>query len=356
MTDLACYPAFATQPDDAFVSTWLGHINETGYPETFPNVSTTHPPKDGKVVLLSGEIQVPILRREGQEWVPCPICSPTSPQFKVGRMAYFPEEFAVRFIGHKCAARHFGEKYAEAEERFKVEARCRQLVAAWAALLDRRELLVSFIDGALPVADALHFVRDQIDTQAPGFSDALYVDLAKRDGDLIVKRDSGIRDAQGRAVSEDIVLGHVNGYSFFKKSFGPQNVLREAGYFLAEMDTPLPEWTPGSDNAAAALEILTRGGQALKMMSAVREAVTAIGSAQSFLSPHNLNSLERWGRNSQSPFASLVFKRERNQLLLRAEWFAGPHYANALLPEIALHSLILATREGVLDPLTSERI
>ena len=71
-------------------------------------------------------------------------------------MAYFPEEQAVRFIGQNCAAKHFGELYAEADERFKVEARCRQLVANWAALLERREGLHSFIDEAMPVADGLH--------------------------------------------------------------------------------------------------------------------------------------------------------------------------------------------------------
>ncbi|WP_050596540.1 hypothetical protein [Mesorhizobium ciceri] len=351
---LVSFPAFPIQPDDVFVSTWLGHINETGYPETFPNVSTTHPPKDGKVVLLSGEIKVPILRREGQEWVPCPICSPTSPQFKVGRMAYFPEELAVRFIGHNCASKHFGELYAEAEERFKVEARCRQLVAVWAGLVDRRELLLHFIESAMPVAAALHFVREQIDTQAPGFSGFLYVDLAKRQGDLIVRRDTGLRDQKGQLIIDDIVLGRVDGYLFLKKTFAPQNVLREAKSFISSMEVPLPNWEPGSDDEDAAIEILARGGQALKMMSSLRDVASTIATAQSFLRTYNLNLLDRWFQEGASPFQSLVIKREGNQLLLRAESFEGSHFANALFPEATLASI--ETPIGVFDPLTSEMI
>ncbi|MER8567607.1 hypothetical protein NKH85_17165 [Mesorhizobium sp. M0924] len=351
---LVSYSSFSSQPDDAFVISWLAHINDTGYPETFPNVSTTHPPKDGKVVLLSGEIRVPILRREGQEWVPCPICSPNSPQFKVGRMAYFPEELAVRFIGHNCAAKHFGERYAEAEERFKVEARCRQLVAAWARLLDRRELLLHFIASAKPVADALHFVREQLDTQAPGFSGFLYVDLAKRQGELIVRRDTGLRDQKGQLIIDDVLLGRVDGYVLLKKTFGPHNVLREAKSFIDGMDAPLPKWEPGSEDDDAAFQILARGGQALKMMASLREVASTIATAQSFLRTYNLSLLDRWFKAGASPFQSLVLTREGNQLLLRAESFEGAHYANVLLPEAALEGI--ETPEGVFDPLTSEKI
>ncbi|RWG23324.1 MAG: hypothetical protein EOQ55_00785 [Mesorhizobium sp.] len=350
---LASFAVFDTQPSDEFVSAWIAHISETGYPETFGNVTTTHPPRDGKVVLLSSDIKVPVLRREGQEWVPCPICSPTGKKFKVGRCAWFPGEKAVRFIGHKCAARHFGELYAEAEERFKVEARCRQLVAAWASLLDRREALLDLIDEARPIAEALYFVREQIDDQAPGFSDFLYTDLAKRQGELSIKNDTGLRDQKGQVILETVVLGQVYGYVFLKRGFAPQNVLREARAFLATMDTPLPPWSPGSTDDSATLEVLARGGQAIKMMSAVRDTVSLIDTAQRFFGNFTLALLERWGRNEQSPFRSLTFTRSDKQILLRSVSFAGEHYANALVPDAALASL--PYRANALDPLTSER-
>ncbi|TIW62988.1 MAG: hypothetical protein E5V48_02705 [Mesorhizobium sp.] len=353
MTTLQHFSVFPTQPDDAFVSGWLSHITDTGYPETYENITTTHPPKDGKVVLLSGEIKVPVLRREGQEWVPCPICSPTSPQFKVGRMAYYPEEQAVRFIGHNCAAKHHGELYAEAEERFKVDARCRQLIAAWSSLVERRQYLLELIEQARPVAEAQHFVREQIDDQAPGFSEFLYTDLSRRQGVISIKNDTGVRDQKGQVVLETVVLGTVYGYVFLKKGFAPQNVLREAKAFLATMDSPLPPWSPGGTDDAATTEILTRGDQALKMMKAVRETVALVGSSRMFFDVATLGLLERWARNEQSPFRSLTFGRSGNQLLLRSDTFAGQHFANAILPDAAL--LSLQYRPTALDPLTSER-
>ncbi|MBZ9926806.1 hypothetical protein [Mesorhizobium sp. BR1-1-4] len=353
MTDLACFPAFPTQPDDAFVASWLAHINETGYPETYPNVTTTHPPKHGKVVLLSGEVKVPVLRREGQEWVPCPICSPTGKKFKVGRGAWFPKEKAVRFIGHKCAARHFGELYAEAEERFKVDARCRHLLLSWKSLAARRGDLLTLFDEIRPTAEALAFVREQIDDQAPGFADFLYTDLHKRGGEISIKNDTGLRDQKGQVILDTVVLGQAYGYVFLKRGFGPQNVLREAKAFLATMDTPLPAWSPGETNDAATLEILSRGGQAIKMMGAVRETVALISSAQLFLGNFTLALLERWGRNEQSPFGSLAFNKSGNQLLLRSVSFAGEHFANALFPDATLADL--PYNRSALDPLTSER-
>ncbi|RWC76086.1 MAG: hypothetical protein EOS30_09845 [Mesorhizobium sp.] len=353
MTDLACFPAFPSQPDDAFVAGWLAHINDTGYPETYRDITTTHPPSDGKVVLLTGEVRVPVLRREGQELVPCPICSPTAKKFKLGRGAWFPEEKAVRFIGHRCAAKHFGELYAEAEERFKVDARCRHLVAAWASLAARRDDLVSLIDQIQPTAEALAFVREQIDDQAPGFADFLYTDLHKRGGAISIKNDTGLRDQKGQVILDTVLLGQAYGYVFLKRGFGPQNVLREARGFLTTMDTPLPAWSPGGTNDAATLEILSRGGQAIKMMSAVRETISLISSAQLFLGNFTLALLERWGRNEQSPFRSLVFNKSGKQLLLRSVSFAGEHFANALFPDITLADL--PYNGAALDPLTSER-
>jgi hypothetical protein len=353
MTELAFCPAFDQQPSDDFVSGWLAHIDATGYPETFPNITTTHPPRDGKVVLLSGEVRVPILRREGQELVSCPICAPTGKKFKVGRGAWFPEEKVVRFIGHRCAAKHFAELYAEAEERFKVDARCRQLVLAWAALIQRRESLLAFIEEARPIAEALYFVREQIDDQAPGFCEFLYADLHKRQGEISIKNDAGLRDQRGQVILDTVVLGRAYGYVFLKKGFAPQNIFREAKAFLGTMDTPLPPWSPGGDDEEVTLEILTRGGQALKMMIAIRNSVSLIASAQMFLSTFTLALLERWSRNEQSPFRSLTFARSGKQILLRSVSFAGQHFANALLPDAAMVGL--PHSPPVLDPLTSER-
>lgn len=71
---LVAFPIFAEQPSEEYLLRWRQHIDVTGYPESFENVSTTKPDQLENIVLLSEEISVPVAKREGGEMIPCPFC------------------------------------------------------------------------------------------------------------------------------------------------------------------------------------------------------------------------------------------------------------------------------------------
>lgn len=329
--DLQTFPNFSTRPTEQYIHAWGNHIQSTGYPETFEQVSTTKPTIDDDLVLISAKIHVPTARREHADWVPCPLCRPTSPKFKIGRMAWFPSEKAVRFIGQKCAANHYGDTFTEADKRFNKETEISNLVQRWADIMPKRVELIELATQFLNAGQALQTLRERIEERTAGFLEHLYGTLARSSGRITEAVEIGT-DQQGKKVYEDRTLGTFSGLRFIQPKAEFTKRLTAARSALFDAAIPLPEWKPGLTTPADEAEILKRGRGLSQAPKSIREMAAEIADCQQFFSVANFRLFQTWQQAGQSSFAEFDLRLEPTQLVIRAKSFAGQHYANVLRP------------------------
>lgn len=330
--DLKHVPVFPARPTDAYLLEWRDWIAATGAPEKFKNVSTSKPTQIDNIVLLSEEISVPVGRREGGGMVPCPFCSPTEPKFKNGRMAYFPDEKVVRFVGHRCAESHFGENYRAAEHAFRRQQGCQRYQALWQTAAPHLDGLAAYLAELASCADRFQLVRERLDQQAVGFSEFLHTELAQTGGDLSIMEDLGMKDRHGEAVIQKRSLGVAAGLRFLAHDFDVAGILRRARMGEQALRVPLPEWKAETPEHPATDAILKAGRGVERVLKAVPAARDGMLDAQAFLKGKNLALIQRWGSHPASPFSRLEIKRDERQLFVRSNTYRGQHYANVLVP------------------------
>nr|CAD6417837.1 hypothetical protein REQ54_01757 [Rhizobium sp. Q54] len=322
------FPLFETRPDEAYVERWKDHISETGYPETFDNVSTVRPFDMAGVVVLSGELKVPIIRREDQALVPCPLCSPNSPKFGVGRQVYFPAEKTVLFIGHDCAKRHIGEDYVAADREYRREAKAKRILDIWGELQRKAPDLRETAAKLLPVAAALEQARNEFGKQAGEFLHNMLSEHRFGSSGITETVDTGLRDRKGKKVYETIQIGTLVGHEFCEK-FSPATKLRAIIKSLEDLDHPLPDWRPGDEEGGERLdEILRRGRTAISAVNRMKTIRDHVSDARRFLHVNNLKLFERWGELDSSPFDRLDFRRKGSWIFLDSVSFYGHHKAS----------------------------
>lgn len=329
------FPVFDAMPDDEFIARWREHISATGTPEEFESVSTTKPVQLENINLLSEEIVVPIKLRLGGDLVPCPFCAPGSPKFIRGRMAYFPDEKAVRFVGHKCAKSHFGENFKRAEAMFRHQTMCRQYIDLWREIGPRYDDIERFLCVMSKAAVDVQFVRDQLDKQAIGFASFLHGELAQVRGELFVKLDLGIKDRNGNPVIQEKLIGTAAGLRFLSRGYDVEKRIRQIKSALGTVEVELPEWAPSSPEHPATEEILKRGRLVEKSIQRIPELLADINDGLLFLRRKNLSLVHRWGNRMDTPFARFEIKSDDRQLQVRSNSFAGDHYTNVLIPAAA---------------------
>ena len=322
------FPVFTSRPSMDFVRRWHRHIEQTGEPETFECISTDRPARGAQVRLLSSDIVVPLDKRGGER-VPCPLCSPTSPKFGTGRMAWFPDERAARFIGHTCAKRYLGENYRVAERQFRIEQACQAYQDLWAGAGAKLAALDAFSSALVVPAKALQFSaahlfepevkRDYLDKQAPGFAGFLFRDRMNNPGRLPFA-------AGPRAAS-----GELKGLEFLSPSFAPAALVSSLRAACADLRKPLPEWAVEEGENSAAKEIIRRGRRIDAVLRALPAGRDDIALAQAFLQPANLRTLERWAGSGLSPFDTLIIRWRNSRIILRSATWAGAHYCELLV-------------------------
>ncbi len=313
MTDsaLQTFSIFNDRPGPEFIDGWRQHIADTGEPEKYPGVSTTKPAKSANVVLLSDEIRVPTAMRPGGDKVPCPLCSPSTGKFGTGRMAYFPDDSATRFIGHDCAKRYLGTNYTEAERLFRIEAQCAAFIQLWPKLQAALPQLNPIVQSLYVVGKILSQLRLYIDAQATGFARTFHGDLVAIGSRVVTSRDQG-------AKSYDI-----RGLEFLSKDFNPESDVEKLMNVCRDILSPLPSWQINEGDSPASREIIKRGRAAARRLRGISELRNQIEEAAQFLDPINLNLLEQWRSSGNSPFTVIRFKREGDRIDGVVESYAG---------------------------------
>lgn len=309
--ELQLFPVFDVRPTPAYIEAWRKHISDTGSPETFDNVSTTQPPKTASVILLSEELRVPTSLRPAGDRVPCPLCSPSAPKFGTGRMAWFPAERAVRFIGHSCAKHYLGENYSAAERLFKIEAACARYLELWPKLQDHRAKLCAVAKKLNAVARGERMTRAMLDLKAPRFATFLFRDR--------VNKPDGIATSKARSAKTTI----IKGMDFISEDFHPNKQAEKLMKACEDLWMDLPPWKQTDGESDAAKEILRRGRRAEVTIREIAKLDEYVREARKFLLPDNLHLLERWCEAGLSPFSRLKMQRDENYFHLNVEWFDG---------------------------------
>lgn len=323
MTELAFHPVFDRRPDDSYIEQWREHIKETGTPETFDYVSMVRPFDMEGATLMSGYIDVPLHKREDEAMVPCPLCRPSSPKFKIGRMAWFPSDKTVLFVGNDCAKRHMGSEFVVADKRFKKETAAKALAGAWSEIQTRAAELISFGITMLPVAFSLEKAKKQFRADAPEFSNFMRNEFFVKGGRIESVEDTGMRDNRGKRISQTRQIGTLVG-SDFLLSFNSHQVIRSAISTLEEVKaSDFPEWSLDDPDTTRLDEALAKGNRAVKAVHSLRDARTHLHEARLFIHENNVALFQRWADMKESPFANLNFRWKGSWLFLNVSAYFG---------------------------------
>ncbi|WJR67251.1 hypothetical protein QTA58_00305 [Neorhizobium sp. CSC1952] len=326
LTEARHFPIFDKRPHEEFVERWKEYIAETGYPELFENVSTSRPYDMAGIVVLSGELKIPRVRRLDGALVPCPLCSAGAPKFEIGVLAWFPAERTIMCIGHDCARRHLGEEYVAARQVYNRESKARRFVDVWSELQERAPRLREIGWQLMPIATAIENARKQFENEAPGFLDVIHGEYLINSGRISTVVDTGLRDQRRRKVYETVQIGTLVGREFLENK-APAKTLRAILRTLDGIDEPLPNWTPGDESNDALDEILRRGREIIPAIQKMKLVRDYVADARLFLHENNLKLFERWGELENSPFERLEFRRRGSWIFLDSVSFHGRHKA-----------------------------
>lgn len=302
------FPVFSSCPTTDFVRRWHRHIERTGAPEKFEFVSTDRPVNSEGMFLLSDDVRVPVQKREGGSLVPCPVCSPNSPKFAIGRMAWFPAERAVRFIGHDCAARHFQEDFKLAEVRFRGELMAVKAQELWADIGPNVHWLLTAAVRMKPVAKALQECRSHF-----GWGEQDFAPFFNR-------VQAGVSTVPLSA-DRYAKTGELAGMAFVAPGFKPLDALEEIRAALEDARIPLPAWEMGDGAAGAVDEIIARGERLQAALKAFPALLADIRAAREFLTEANFLTFRKWFASGKSPFGTLDMTIEGGTATVKASTF-----------------------------------
>ena len=100
---------FPIRPGSDVINEFLKHVRETGKPDTWRHHNASRPLPNAEFEDLK-DFVVPKEFHETVGKASCPICSPSSPKYFSGFLAWFVEEGVLRAIGNECAKKHFGHE------------------------------------------------------------------------------------------------------------------------------------------------------------------------------------------------------------------------------------------------------
>lgn len=106
---------FWERPGTHIVDIFKRHLAETGDPTSWIYHTHSKPPPNNLYVELD-KFEIPDKFRSDVGLAKCPICSPKTPKYYSGRLAWFPDEGVIRAIGAECAETYFSNHVNRAEE------------------------------------------------------------------------------------------------------------------------------------------------------------------------------------------------------------------------------------------------
>jgi hypothetical protein len=291
---------FPTRPSGVVTQGFLRHVAETGCPETFAQISTTRPPSEGDLKVLT-RFSASREKRLDQALAPCPICSPWDPKYLTGVLIWCEADAAIYAIGIECALTLWTD--GRLDQEIAAHDRMVQSLTVENALLDRLPrvpLLRSWVTDHRNLVILVDQLCKSFRRDAPNVRREL-ADAARGDGFLraLVRRPPTSDQA---AIDEMEVIGRLEGGGFLTSTAEMEKALGLCDLHLSFVDFGLSD-----DECLTAVCNMTAAEQR-KADIWVREAVKTlskisarIDAAISFLDPVNLATIRAWGRRLPRP-------------------------------------------------------
>lgn len=297
------------------IRSWIRNDNP---PHLFPGHTHSPPPADGRIEYLD-EFELPKTAREQKRFAPCPCCTPRTPKYGVGRVAWFPDEGVIRLMGCDCFVALNADAHHEAEARMRVEKKRKTEVAYLLRNHDKVAPALAGLREALPIAAALDQARlDVLDRLQ-----RIKVDLwphVRRGGTLMVsRRETEVTTSQAsghgsREIDVDRVYATLSGFSFFAPDTkSVERRLRTAISTLEAVDFVGPdvaariETLDEADRAKAA-KLMARG------LQGGRAVLDELAELRRGVSVESTATLRNWSQVPGSPLPGLYIRREGNSL------------------------------------------
>lgn len=274
---------FPTPPDGELVMAFRKHVGATGQPETFHNISTARPPKDGELIVLHHPIDIERGKRPDSDMAPCPICSPGKPKYLTGGTLIWCEATqAIYAIGPKCSVTLWEDGrlnravnlYLQTES---AKANASGLVAALALIPAQR----TWISNHRSMAEKAERYQKNFAKQAPKLRGAL---------------SRGLR-------SKTAATAQIKGDNFLRGSWKLTNDLDMADLALGSAIT-----AAGEDSEAYVLGLTPSGVS--ERLSKIKSPITTLkrtadrmADAAAFLSAKNCEHIGKWGASGTAPMS-----------------------------------------------------
>jgi len=282
LAELVERSVFPDAPGRELVESFLTHLRETGEPESFPLISTTHPPKDGDIVPLALNLMVPGNRRALWKLAPCPICSATSPKWgRRGTLIWCQNTKAIYAIGPKC----YGTLWADG--RLDRE-------------INRLRRTQSEHENLEALQSAVRSADEQLDWIARHRA------TAARAAQLHAEFARGapkIRGAIARALKGSLTAaGQIRGQGFIRGVWKLTEKLQEAERIWLELKLgAVGEELQQTAEELAPRVVGQRLGEVGKAKLAMQHVYDRMNEAAAFLTPANMRALGAWGSGEDAP-------------------------------------------------------
>jgi hypothetical protein len=292
LVDLVHRPLFPTRPMESVKDAFLAHVAASGCPETFPSISTTEPPADGALKVLT-KFGVVSERRWDRGLAPCPICNPHYGQFGQGVLIWCEADWAIYAVGFECATRLWkDDRLDQAVNEYERVVRQTNYEDA---LLDRlphipqlRRWIARHSDLAAAVDDLVKSFRKS--------GPLLRKDLAR-----VSRGEANLMRERGAEALVDL-SGRVAGASFL--TVKPDLVKKLE---LCDLHLGFVDYGEGVDaclEAVCRLDLveMRKADHWIRSSSrTLRELADRMAAAADFLAPGNLRMIHDWGQALARP-------------------------------------------------------
>lgn len=303
MIDLLERPLFQSPPGEDVVAEFRRHLAETSRPESFPQISTTKPPKDGQVVVLYHPIDINRSRRPDKDMAPCPICSANVGKYlRGGTLIWCEASHAIYAIGPDCS------------ETLWEDGRLNRAVNVYLQAERTKRNAVSLVEEVRAIGAR----RTWIVTQRA------QVKRLSEIHDSLAREAPKLRGALSRALRTATSTG-VSGGGFLRGTWKAGRELDVADAALRRLLDLAGSDVEGWVENLAPRVVAEYLDEARRTTSVLKRIAGRAQEAAAFLSASNMERMAQWGRSGQAPM-DFVAIRTGSSVDLRAgeERWRGP--------------------------------
>ena len=298
-------PWFKEWPDDSVIEEIKAYIAREGTPYRWRGHTHTKPPKGAEVRYLEEFCLPAPFRNNRAMWSPCPCCSDDVPKFKgtdkrPAKIAWFPNEAAIRLIGHDCfsALNEQGHQEALGELRQRQKRKKHEQF-----LINNLRLLpeaLFAIDANMEIAAALAESRGQLFAKLRALPSFRFVE-SLREGKLrvveVLVKTVVMPDKSEKRVRKEFerIYASIPGCELIEAARqDPSEKLQRAHRMLDGIDVNADVLSVSQVEIGKMAKAFAKG------LQLATEATHEVAEMRKFFSAETISTLRTWGKRSDT--------------------------------------------------------